>query len=254
MHPDVFIPQETSFIVPMAYVIDRVTSAKAGKEIIKNIILSSDDFPVVLKPYVSEKEVQEALSGADYTLSGMVRSIYERISVNANKTCCGDKSPNDLISIQIFQNLGLFDSDIKIIHIVRDVRGVMASLQKVNWKPAKMEFTFPRLWSYTNLHLHHLMKESERYLFIRYEDMVADPEQSIKSVTTFLGIKFHPGMLEEKERGLTLRHMSHHANLALPYLRSRGDAWKHELEETARNICETTALEGLTTFRYKLER
>lgn len=235
---------------PTAYVIDRVNSPILGKSIISRIILSSTDYPHTLRPYLDENDIELILNDAPYSLPGILQSIYSKIGHKVKKKICGDKSPNDLLAIQLFQNLGLFNSEIKFIHIVRDVRGVVSSLLKVSWAPDGIEKQFPRLWNYCNLHLYHEMRKKHNYMLLRYEDLVNDPAVAISSVADFLGIAVHDEMLNEANRGVSLRHLPHHSNLSRPYLAFRSNAWMNELPISVKKTCEISALEGLSTFGY----
>jgi hypothetical protein len=250
LNPEIFIPHETSFIVPTAYVIDRVNSPTLGKDIIRRLVLSSADYPHTLGPYLGENDVKLILDSAPYTLAGVLRAIYLELGHRVKKKICGDKSPNDLMAVQLFQNLGLFNTEIKFIHLVRDVRGVMSSLLRVGWAPQGVERQFPRLWNYSNLHLYDEMLGKDNYLLLRYEDLVGNPIRAIGSVSHFLGITFAVEMLNETDRGASLRHLPDHANLSRPYFGSRSNAWINELPRSVRKTCEISAAEGLRTFGY----
>jgi hypothetical protein len=250
LNSSIFVPHETDFIVPMAFIIDRIENEYIGKELIEKLIIGSKRYTYSLRPYLDEIDISSALKEAEYTLLGMLRSIYSNLARKVNKIICGDKSPNDLLDVQILQNLGLLDSDIKIVHIVRDIRGVVSSLLNVDWSPNNIEFSFPRQWNHTNLHLHQAMEGKFNYFFIRYEDMIADPKKLFTEVTKFLGVGFEDSMLNELNRGISLQHLQYHRNLASPFLASRSNAWKSELPTEIIKYCEKSAFEGLDAFGY----
>lgn len=250
LNSKIFVPHETNLIAPIAYLIDSIENELIGKELIEKLITSSKVYGHTLRPYLDEIDISCSLQEADYTLSGIIESIFGNLAKKVNKITCGDKSPNDLLSVQILQNLGLFDSNIKIIHIVRDIRAVVSSLLNVDWAPRDIEFSFPRQWCHTNVHLHRAMEGKSNYLLIRYEDMIENPKRSLTSVTQFLGVGFEENMLNELGRGDSLRHLPHHQNLASPYLPSRINAWNSELPTEKMKFCEKSAIEGLEAFGY----
>lgn len=250
-HSDILIPEETSFIVPCAYILDRVADPNAGRRMIFDMIVNAKDFTVTLAAYLSREDIWRAVSGADYTLLGVLSAIYTELGKKTGKRITADKSPNDLLSVQILQNLGLFQGDVKILHIVRDIRAVVLSLLKVDWAPADIGNTFPRTWSATNVHLSTVMSGSSSYHLLRYEDLVGQPDHELKKICAFLNVDYQESMLSETRRGLGLRHLPHHMNLGLPVLQERAAAWRHEVAPELEKSCMASALEGLRLFGYE---
>ncbi|BFG74343.1 hypothetical protein PTKU46_23760 [Paraburkholderia terrae] len=212
--------------------------------------MSTDDYREVLAPYISPSEVEEVLGSAKPTLAGILQAIYGRIARNTGKSICGDKTPDDLLSIRKLEQVGLLHSDVKLLHIVRDVRGVMSSLKNVIWAPEGIEEYFPRLWNYTNLHLHNAMRGRPNYLLMHYEDLISNPQGALARVTDFLGLPFEEAMLDNNKRAPVLRNDASHLNLAQPFLNDRATSWKSELDPQIIKHCETTATEALQVFGY----
>ncbi|MFL9978017.1 sulfotransferase family protein [Paraburkholderia graminis] len=250
LHSGIFVPYQTTFISPIAHVIGCVSNWETACAIIAQIISSTDDYPEVLQPYISPNEVREVLKLAEPTLAGVLQAVYGRIARNLGKRICGDKTPDDMLSIRKLEQVGLLDSDVKFVHIVRDVRGVMSSLKNVSWAPEGIEEYFPRLWNYTNLHLHNRMQGRSNYLFVRYEDLITDPRKILSQTTDFLGLSFEDMMLDNNKRAPILRNDDSHLKLSQPFLNERATSWKKELHSDIRQHCEATAAEALETFGY----
>jgi hypothetical protein len=249
---NIFIPHETNIVTPIAYIIESIKNPIIGKELIGKLIVSSKDYQHALGQHLDESEIFHALQYGKYTLAGVLNSIYGTLAKKMNKKRCGDKSPNDLQSVHLLQELGLLDSDIKIIHLVRDVRSVVASLLNVDWAPKDIELTFPRQWNTTNMHLYQAMQGNANYFLLRYEDMVAYPKESFAGACQFLDVKFEEGMLSELNRGVSLRRrQAHHKNLAQPFLTSRVNSWETELPSDIIKHTEQLADEGLSLFGYQ---
>lgn len=89
----------------------------------------------------------------------------------------------------------------KMIHVVRDPRDNYASYRHKHpdWKP---EF-FSRNWNrstdkgFTNQEVF----GHERYLILRYEDLVTSPEATIQKLTSFLGIDNDPALMDPSRSG-----------------------------------------------------
>lgn len=81
----------------------------------------------------------------------------------------------------------------RVIHLVRDPRDVCASLYNVPWG-RKTATANADLWV-------NLTEAAERgqgnphFLRIRYEDLVSEPERSLRQICGFLGEQFDPAML-----------------------------------------------------------
>jgi hypothetical protein len=250
LHRKIFIPNQTTFISPIAHVISCISDWATARQIISKIITSTDDFSEVLEPYISIAEVQDALAEAEPTLAGVLEAIYGRIAHNTGKFVCGDKTPDDLLSIRKLEQVGLLGSGIKFIHIVRDVRGALASLKSVAWAPEGIEEYFPRLWSYTNLHLYKAMNGRANYLCVRYEDLVSNPQNTLTRSTALLGLDFEETMLDNSKRAPVLRNDQSHLKLSEPFLSGRATSWKIELDMHIQQHCKASAAEALSTFGY----
>lgn len=107
----------------------------------------------------------------------------------------------------------------KIIHTFRDPRGIFLSAAKLakagKWGVRKKISGLPdqmvnpaidfgmamyvskRWWEAAKLHQEYQRQYSDRYMLVRFEDMLQDPEKNIRSVCDFLKIPFGLSMVEE---------------------------------------------------------
>lgn len=86
-------------------------------------------------------------------------------------------------------------SDAKFIHIVRDGRDVARSCMKMNW--AGNVWTGGDRWLEAE-HLWSQLKSSlteDRYIEVRYETLISQPEQTLSDLSHFIGTNYHPLML-----------------------------------------------------------
>jgi hypothetical protein len=250
LHSGIFIPHQTTFISPIAHIVGCISNWAKARQLIAELIVSTDDYTEVLMQYISPEEVDDVLASAEPTLAGVLEAIYGRIARNTGKVICGDKTPDDLLAIRKLEQVGLLNSSVKMLHIVRDVRGSTSSLKNVTWAPDGIEEYFPRLWNYTNLHLHNALQGRSNYLMVRYEDLVANPREILSRTAAFLDLPFEEAMLDSSKRAPVLRNDASHLKLAQPFLNDRATSWKNELDPRIIQHCETTAAEALRTFGY----
>jgi hypothetical protein len=250
LNDQIVIPLETDFIIPTAFIIDRIKDSDIGKDLIYKLITSSERYKISIGEYLSNEEIKFCLDKSSYLLSDIISDLYQIIANKQNAKIAGDKSPNDLLFSRILIKNGLFDSDIKIIHIIRDIRDVIFSLKKLNWNP-DMEQWFPRFWSTSNLYIHNYYKSRlDKYILIKYENLVTNPGYYLKKITDFLEVSFQDKMLDHTNRGLLLRNQEHHVNLALPFIASKVKNWETNLDPYSTEMCEKQANEALKEFEY----
>jgi hypothetical protein len=212
-NPDIFIPDETDFIIPLALICERVRCADSGRNLIYSFIVNSERFAHSIGFYLRPKEVKKIISSVDYNASRIVDALYKGIGLTKGARVCGDKSPNDLWYGRAIFNANLVDNKTKVIHIVRDVRDVMASLNQTGWGDDFDEF-FPRGWSASNLYLTHEMNKVDRkYHLIRYEDFVANPESELSKICVFLEVAYSDKMMHPEGRDPRYLGISHHSNI-----------------------------------------
>lgn len=252
-HDDIFIPHETDFIIPISFVLDRISQADVGREIISNIIPATRSFKPSIGKFLSAGEVKDLVHAAGYSLADILNTLYEAIGDKLGRKVVGDKSPNDLGYIGILRKNGLFKSNIRIIHIIRDVRDVIMSLKNTKWAPKTAENYFPRVWESSNLNLARFLDEDQHpYIRIRYEDMVSKPGEIFTQLCQFLEVPYSEKVLNTAGFGHDLKHLDHHRNLDKGFMADRCYAWKSEMPAEMASKCANSAREGLRVFGYEL--
>ncbi len=250
---DLVVPHETDFIIPLAFLVDRVKDPVKGRLLVADMIVSTEGFTESLGKYLSRADVSKCVASASYTVPSILEGIYAKVARAAKRKIAGDKSPNDVAYARMLIKNGLPRSGIKIIHIVRDVRDVLLSLNEVqpqDWSDIRSYF--PRLWSYSNLLLHDTYRNRANYFFVRYEDLVNEPEVAFRGMAKFLGVRFREKMLDAATRGAKYEHMAHHRNLAQPIAQRRGN-WREAMSPGLKTRCVVQAREALARFGYMLE-
>ncbi len=88
----------------------------------------------------------------------------------------------------------------KFIHVVRNPLDVAVSLKeaKKRWWGGKIDYhSHIRLWKKSaQMAIENLERYPARYFVIKYEDIVFQPEESVKNMCAFLEVDFEPDMLQ----------------------------------------------------------
>ena len=95
-----------------------------------------------------------------------------------------------------------FGGDARFVCAVRDPRAVAAS-QFTLWKRggARQVRTFAARWAAADILARRFEAAVPGFRTIRYEDLVADPERTMRAVAAHLGVPWHPCLLEPTDRG-----------------------------------------------------
>ncbi|MDE3205538.1 MAG: sulfotransferase [Acidobacteriota bacterium] len=141
-----------------------------------------------------ELVVTEVLVTEASTRPEVMRAVYHVYARLQGKELCGDKTPDHVLHMPRIAELF---PEARFIHLIRDGRDVALAMRDTSWAP-KTADEAARHWvqrvgrgreDATNL-------GSERYLEVRYEDLVLNPGPVLERACAFLGIDFHPAMLD----------------------------------------------------------
>ena len=250
-HPELVVPDETDFIIPTAFLIDRIPDEVLGRRLVTELICGSARYADSIGRYLTPDRVREVVESAEYTVPGVIVSLYNEVARAAGVRVAGDKSPNDLQFMRILLDNRLF-MFVKVIHIVRDVRDVMVSMHKLGWIP-RLRYGYPRFWSTDNIFASNRLQGSdERYHFLRYEDLVRDPETELAACCAHLGVEFDPAMVDVERRQQASNHpdLPHHARTFGAIDQAGIGAYREVFDDEALAHAERLGAEGLRRFGY----
>lgn len=241
-HPEIHVPNETQFIVPAAFLFDRMDDGPARREALKLLITGERQFHWGLGEYLSAAEVVEIIEAqsAD-SFAAFLNALYDAVARRAGKQIGGDKSPNDLGFFGILRKTGALDPPVKIIHVVRDVRFVIASSIEHGWVTADRIDNFVRAWTNSNAGLYTSFGGAPNYLLVRYEDFVRDPEGQTARMCGHLGRAFHPDTIDPARKHTRFTGVAHHAKLYSPISSEQTSGLDGRLSEAAREACRAFA-------------
>lgn len=165
--------------------------------------------------------------GGEVDLVDVYRRILSRHGKLKGATHVGDKDPKNVEHLQLIK--AIFDRPF-VIHLIRDPRDVYLSREQADW--AKGRSRVGHLLAY-RAHLELGMKGEklfgDRYLAVRFEDLVTDPESSLRRLCVGLNLPFEPQMLdhEQSARELVAEDEMQWKSTALkPIIRANAEKWK----------------------------
>ncbi|HSM06313.1 MAG TPA: sulfotransferase [Longimicrobiales bacterium] len=137
----------------------------------------------------------------------------------------GDKSPGFITKMHLLTRLF---PDARYVHIVRDGRDVMLSIlnkagweRNVPWIAREWERAMARARAFGAAH-------PDRYLEVRYEALVQDPESVVREVAAFAGLTFNDRMLRPTDEAELNPALSTWGQVNREIVRDNFEKWRRE--------------------------
>lgn len=247
-HPNVAIPPECQFLVNLYPRYGRIrewspkTIDRFITDLSKQYLLSTWNLDLAA--------VREILHAQPTPLHyiDVCRHVYlqyESVYSKGSISWIGDKNPG--YSLQIPTLLRLFPKA-RFIHLIRDPRDNHVSLAESGF-----ELPLPAMTAAKWRHFYRTIDDEarqrpEQFYTLRYEDLVEQPESSLRAVCAFLGLPWHSPMLDFHKHSQSF--IEHHANehffqyhqrLLAPVDTDRKDLWRLKLSERAIRQAEFAA-------------
>lgn len=208
-------------------------------------------------------QVVDATEG-ELTPPAIFAGFVAHEAARAGKEVACDQTPRNLYYLH--ELLQLYPAARAVV-VVRDPRDVMLS-QKHRWRRRFLGASRTPLWNavrtwagYHPLTMAMLWRsgvragerfhEHPRVTLLRFEDLVRQPEQQVRTLCDRLGLQFEQAMLEVPRVGSS--HKSDEPAKA-GIDASAAERWKHGgLSRTERAVCERVAGEVMTRWGYELQ-
>jgi Sulfotransferase family len=260
-HPDLAIPAETHFVPDL---LERQRECSDPRELIAVIVGSRewDDFG--LEP----EALYEAAAGR-HGAAEVLRAFYGLCAEARGKPRWGDKTPG---YVKRMRPIAAGLEEARFVHLIRDGRDVALSRRSRGMGAGKPIADVAELWRRRIENARRQAKKLKgRYLELRYEDLVADPEVVLRRVCGLVDLGYEPAMLRyheaASERIGELGHLSAregrperaqeerraaHALAAKPPTAGRTEVWRTEMPAADRVEFERVAGSLLADLGYHL--
>ncbi|HKO99976.1 MAG TPA: sulfotransferase [Pyrinomonadaceae bacterium] len=125
----------------------------------------------------------------------VLAAILDLYALHRGKSRCGEKTPQHLAHIpSILRHF----PNAKVICMLRDGRDTSLSLAEMPWWRSGVAEA-AELWKQSLRRMEEFQhKYYERFLVLRYEDLLASPEQALSGVMEYLGETFEPAQLRSE--------------------------------------------------------
>jgi len=196
-HPDMAVPPESYFIIDLYR--RRKRYERRGHRYntiaVANDLAGSRWFRAWGMP---PKELATAMRREDdVDFAEAIRKVYRGYARMFGKARYGDKTPAYVQHIRVLSDIF---PESRFIHLIRDGRNVAMSLAEVRWGPGDV-LESALQWRERVLRGRQAGAQlgPERYIEVRYEHLVAEPEPVLRDVSAFVEIPFEESMLRHSE-------------------------------------------------------
>jgi len=149
----------------------------------------------------------------------------------------------------------IHQSDVKIVHLVRDPRAMISSMlsQKEEWGDRLSSFKRICEQVHQDMELGRKLP-SDKYLMVKYEDIVENPQNMFEKICAFTGIEFNEKVKQEINRKVSGDASDEETTKYYSTTRSaqfKHDSWKQKLDRKLVEEIQCDCSELLNVLGYK---
>lgn len=123
-----------------------------------------------------------------------VENLFLRLAEKCGKARWAEKTPVHVFHMRLIHELF---PKAQFIHMIRNGYEVVRSLQQMPWAPRQIRWSIQRWVESIKVGREFgASLPADQYCEVRYEELVSDPEKTLKSICNFLGEPFAAQMLE----------------------------------------------------------
>ena len=185
-HPDLAIPPETHFLTDVA----KAWEGDPGG--LGPALAAMTSHPRWGDFGIEAADLRADLDGRPVTAAGdILRAFYHLYAVRRSKSRFGDKTPRYTKEMLRVESVL---PEARFVHLIRDGRDVALSLTRAYWGPDSVSEAALR-WTRRVTRARADAQEVRHYTELRYEDLVREPEASLRRVCAFAELPFDRAML-----------------------------------------------------------
>ena len=250
-HPELAIPPESHFIPLVARVRARydqpsgVDAEHLAADVMRGIRFRDWRLP----PETVRVAIRKRRPA---TLADAIECFFVAYADAHGKTRWGDKTPGYSIELPLISEL--FPEAV-FVHLIRDGRNVALSLMEVP-RPPRSFAEAAQVWRsrVSTGRADGRTLGPERYLELRYEALVDDPESALRAICAMAALEYTPAMLAyhrgDPAASVPERNWGHHANLARPPTTGLRD-WRDRMSAADQQLFEAVAGGVLSDLGYE---
>ncbi|GLB51557.1 hypothetical protein NBRC110019_05960 [Neptunitalea chrysea] len=247
-HSQIYIPEaETMFLYKLYLSWDQfkdLSDRNNFDELVQYIL--ETPFYSYLKEEHSEKIIdfdKWYSSCSEWSYSHVMMKFFEICAFHYGKSMFGDKTPSYLYPIDFIRNQF---KEVRIIHIVRDPRDYVLSVNKA-W--GKNIFRSAQRWNdWLNL-VNKDLGLKEDNILVTYENLLSNSEKETERILSFLKISYEPNLFVFNGQIEPVGDAKNEGKIK----KDNFGKWKRELSSNKLRIIEELCYQNLKDLGYKIE-
>lgn len=198
-------------------------------------------------PAPSLTETLETITRYDF--HGIVDGLLRAWASSQGKSRWGEKTPQHTLC---WRTILPGFARMQVIHVIRDGRDVALSYKKAFFGPKHVYALAHRWQQYlAAAEEARAFMGDKAFLQVRYEDLLASPEQELRRICDFLGEEFSPAMLAYYQEYKTVPCEERNAaNLRRPVMYENAGKWRAHMTQRELRIFEALAGADLDQYGY----
>jgi Sulfotransferase family len=241
------IPYESFFVTPLAH-------RHGRRPRLDDFVDDLGRFYQLYEWGISPEDVRPRLREG-MTTGEAISAVFEVYAEHEGKPRWGDKTPLYMQHLPLLERLF---PDAIWVHLVRDGRDAALSFLELpegfsgkTWALPRTTAQFAARWRAEILAARRLGRHvGNRYLELRYEDFVEEPEHWLRRVCEHASLTWEPAMLEHTDTP-KVSSMPEHRNIAQPPTPGLRD-WRHQMSREDAIAFEEVAADALRSSGYEL--
>jgi hypothetical protein len=254
-HSELAIPAESHFLHALFREFEP-ESTLSGEELVRAVALVTSTTEWQRDYKHTEAELREAVGSGPLSMAELVDRVFRLEIADTGKPRWGDKTPANLFQVALL--LRCFPSA-TVVAIIRDPRDVYLSLRRHDWV-GDSSWEIGRYIARCAARVSRLQKRfpPERFTSVRYEDLVLEPDATLRRVCSFVSLDFEAKMLDFYEHADTNvqdweLEVGTHTKLLRPMRAADVGRWREERSASTRlQLAQVEALnsDAMTEFGY----
>ena len=241
-HPEVAVPPESRFVVDL-YRSDEVQ--------VDDFLAQLEGHPRWISWDTPIEDVRAQLTGmTTVSYPEAIEAAYMAYAQNRNKKSYGDKTPRYIEDLPLLSRLWPVA---KFVHLVRDGREVALSYADVPFGPSTVAKAAALWKARVKLGMEQGRPlGTARYLELRYERLLVNPQEEVEGLCSFLDLEFDPAMLDYSERARSEvldRAKLYNPNVMKSITKTR--SWDEQMPRSQVEVFEAVAGDTLTELGYE---
>jgi len=252
-HPRIAIPPETRFVLTSYE--GRNSFGDLSEESNRRALarsITGDRGTLFYDLDLDPDEVVEEIAGGPPTLGSAIGIVFRGYARRFDKPRWGDKRPG---YYQYIRALLRMFPNAQIVHLIRDGRDCVASLQAMPWFTQDF-YAAVCTWIEAIDDGQRAARQlpADAYFELRYERLVADPAARLAELCDFLGEDYNPAMAEpHKIAGSTIpERKTWHADTQRAVTAAPSGTWQQRLQPGEIALCEAAMGGRLRALGYEV--